>query len=73
MKGLKFCVLVSLSFSSEPATANPTTPVLRLPPFNLQTPPENYGDQFWNDQLQRKTELWGKALRLLPAARSQDS
>jgi hypothetical protein len=61
MKGLKFCVLAAYLFLG---ACNGKSDDTSAPLAALQSPnaAENYGDQFWNDQLQRKTELWGKAL-----------
>ena len=59
MKGLKFCVLAAFLFLG---ACNGKSDDTSAPLAALQSPnaAENYGDQFWNDQLQRKTELWGK-------------
>ena len=67
MKGLKlFRGLAAFLFLG---ACNGKSDDTRLALAALQSPnaADNYGDQFWNDQLQRKTELWQKALDLLPA------
>jgi hypothetical protein len=61
MKLFKFCVLaVALLLGACNGKSDDTSAPLAA----LQSPnaAENYGDRFWNDQLQRKTELWSKAL-----------
>jgi hypothetical protein len=61
MKGFIFCLSAAvLLLASCRGKANDTSPPLAA----LQSPnaAENYGDQFWSDQLQRKTVLWSKAL-----------
>ncbi len=61
MKGLKFCVLAAFLFLG---ACNGKSDDTSAPLAALQSPnaAENYGDQFWNDQLQKKTELWSQAL-----------
>jgi len=61
MKGLKLCILAAFLILG---ACNRKPDDTSAPLAALQSPnaAENYGDQFWNDQLQRKTELWGKAL-----------
>ena len=70
MKGLKFCVLAAFLFLG---ACNGKSDDTSAPLAALQSPnaAENYGDQFWNDQLQRKTELWGQALGFCQQARTQ--
>ncbi len=61
MKTLTFCLLagVLLLGSCKGKSDDTSAPLAALQSPNAA---ENYGDQFWNDQLQRKTELWSKAL-----------
>lgn len=61
MKGFKFCVLAAFLFLG---ACNGKSDDTSAPLAALQSPnaAENYGDQFWNDQLQKKTELWSQAL-----------
>ncbi|MGA6973426.1 MAG: hypothetical protein WBY93_17500, partial [Candidatus Binatus sp.] len=61
MKGLKFCVLIALILLG---ACNGKSDDTSAPLAALQSPnaAENYGDQFWNDQLQKKTDLWSQAL-----------
>ena len=70
MKGLKFCVLAAFLFLG---ACNGKSDDTSAPLAALQSPnaAENYGDQFWNDQLQRKTELWSQALGFCQQARTQ--
>jgi hypothetical protein len=61
MKKLTFCLLaaVLLLASCKGKPDDTSAPLAALQSPNAV---ENYGDQFWNDQLQRKTELWSRAL-----------
>ncbi len=56
-----FCFLAAVLFV---ASCNRNSDDANAPLAALKSPQpaENYGDQFWNDQLQRKTDLWSKAL-----------
>jgi len=61
MKKLTFCLLAAVLLL---AACNGKSDDTSAPLAALQSPnaAENYGNQFWNDQLQRKTDLWSKAL-----------
>jgi len=61
MKGLKFSLLAALLLLG---ACNGKSDDTSAPLAALESPnaAENYGDQFWNDQLQKKTELWSQAL-----------
>ncbi len=61
MKGFKFCVLAAFLFlgACKGKSAATSAPLAALQSPNAA---ESYGDQFWNDQLQKKTELWSQAL-----------
>src|SRR5208337_1906013 len=60
MKGLKFSLLAALLLLGAcNGKSDDTSPLAALQSPNAA---ENYGDQFWNDQLQKKTDLWNQAL-----------
>jgi len=61
MKGLKFSLLAALLllWACNGKSDDTSAPLAALESPNAA---ENYGDQFWNDQLQKKTELWNQAL-----------
>jgi len=61
MKGFIFYLLaaVLLLASCKGISDDTSAPLTALESPNAA---ENYGDQFWNDQRQRKTELWSKGL-----------
>lgn len=59
MKRLIFCLLAVLLLASCKGKSDTSAPLAALQSPNAA---ENYGDQFWNDQLQRKTKLWSRAL-----------
>ncbi len=61
MKGFIFSLLAAvLLLASCRGKANDTSPPFAA--LQSANADENYGDQFWNDQFQRKTALWSKAL-----------
>lgn len=61
MKGLKLCVLAAFLFLG---ACNGKSDDTSAPLAALQSPneAEKYGYPFWNDQFNRKTDLWQKAL-----------
>lgn len=61
MKALTFCLLAAVLFLAACKGKSDDT---IAPLAALQSPnaAENYGYPFWNDQFQRKTELWEKGL-----------
>ena len=61
MKKLTFCLVAAVLLL---AACKGKSDETSAPLAALQSPnaAENYGDQFWSDQLQRKTDLWSKAL-----------
>ena len=60
MNSLAFCLLAAvLLLTACKGKSHDDAPLAALQSPNAA---ENYSDQFWNDQLQRKTELWRKAL-----------
>ena len=61
MKKLTFSLLAAVLFLAACKGKSDDT---SAPLAALKSPSaaENYGHQFWSDQLQRKTDLWSKAL-----------
>lgn len=61
MRNIKLCLLAAILLA---AACNGKSDDASAPLAALQSPnaAENYGYPFWNDQFQRKTELWEKGL-----------